>query len=344
MTQDTNRQIVLAARPVGAPKDSDFRLVEAAVPEPGAGEMLCRTVYLSLDPYMRGRMNAAKSYAASAEIDQVMVGGAVSEVLRSDLPDFKPGDIVFAYSGWQDCWTSDGRGARKVDPALAPISTALGVLGMPGMTAYTGLRNIGQPKEGETLVVAAASGPVGSLVGQIAKIEGCRAVGVAGSAEKCAYVTGELGFDACLNHRDEGFAEALAAACPDGIDVYWENVGGAVFQAVVPLLNPFARVPVCGLIAHYNATELPAGPNQAPVLMRAVLSNRILIRGFIVWDFADQEDEFRDTVAGWIRDGRVKYREDIVDGLENAPRVFQGLLQGRNFGKQVIRVSPDPTV
>ena len=344
MTQDTNRQIVLAARPEGAPKDGDFRLVEAAVPEPGAGEMLCRTLYLSLDPYMRGRMNAAKSYAASAEIDQVMVGGAVSEVLRADLADFKPGDIVFAYSGWQDYWTSDGRGARKLDPALAPVSTALGVLGMPGMTAYTGLRNIGQPKEGETLVVAAASGPVGSLVGQIAKIEGCRAVGVAGSAEKCAYVTGELGFDACLNHRDEGFAEALAAACPGGVDVYWESVGGAVFQAVLPLLNPFARVPVCGLIAHYNATELPPGPNQVPVLMRAVLSNRILIRGFIVWDFANQEDEFMEAVAGWIRNGRVKYREDIVEGLENAPRVFQGLLQGRNFGKQVIRVSPDPTL
>ena len=344
MTQDKNRQIVLAARPVGAPKDGDFRLVEAARPEPGAGEMLCRTIYLSLDPYMRGRMNAAKSYAASAEIDRVMVGGAVSEVLRSDLADFEPGDIVFAYSGCRDFWTSAGRGLRKVDPALAPISTALGVLGMPGMTAYTGLRNIGQPKEGETLVVAAASGPVGSLVGQIAKIEGCRAVGVAGSAEKCAYVVGELGFDACLNHRDAGFAEALAAACPDGIDVYWENVGGAVFQAVVPLLNPFARVPVCGLIAHYNATELPAGPNRTPVLMRAVLSNRILIRGFIVWDFAAQEQEFMETVAGWIRDGRVKYREDIVEGLENAPRVFQGLLQGRNFGKQVIRVSPDPKV
>jgi len=344
MTQDTNRQIVLAVRPVGAPKDGDFRLVEAAVPEPGAGEMLCRTLYLSLDPYMRGRMNAAKSYAASAEIDQVMVGGAVSEVLRADLAGFKPGDIVFAYSGWQDYWTSDGRGARKLDPARAPVSTALGVLGMPGMTAYTGLRNIGQPKEGETLVVAAASGPVGSLVGQIAKIEGCRAVGVAGSAEKCAYVVDELGFDACLNHRDEGFPEALAAACPDGVDVYWENVGGAVFQAVLPLLNPFARVPVCGLIAHYNATEPPPGPNQVPVLMRAVLSNRILIRGFIVWDFAAQEQEFMEAVAGWIRDGRVKYREDIVEGLEIAPRVFQGLLQGRNFGKQVIRVSPDPTL
>jgi NADPH-dependent curcumin reductase CurA len=344
MPDEINRQIVLAARPEGAPKDADFRLIEAAVPEPGAGELLCRTIYLSLDPYMRGRMNAAKSYAPSVEIDEVMVGGAVSQVLRSDLPDFEPGDMVFAYSGWQDYWTSDGRGLRKLDPALAPVSTALGVLGMPGMTAYTGLRNIGRPKAGETLVVAAASGPVGSLVGQIAKIEGCRAIGVAGSAEKCAYVTGELGFDACLNHRDAGFAEALAAACPEGVDVYWENVGGAVFQAVLPLLNRFARVPVCGLIAHYNATELPAGPDRVPLLMRAVLSNRILIRGFIVWDFADQEQEFLKTVAGWLRAGRIKYREDIVDGLENAPRAFQGLLQGRSFGKQVIRVAPDPTV
>jgi NADPH-dependent curcumin reductase CurA len=227
---------------------------------------------------------------------------------------------------------------------MAPISTALGVLGMPGMTAYTGLLNIGQPKDGETLVVAAASGAVGSLVGQIAKLKGCRAVGVAGSAEKCAYVTSELGFDACLNHRDAGFAEALAAACPDGIDIYWENVGGAVFQAVLPLLNRFARVPVCGLIAQYNATELPPGPNEIPLLMRAVLTNRIHIQGFIVWDFAAQEEEFRETVGGWIREGRVKYREDVVDGLENAPKVFQGLLQGRNFGKQVIRVAPDPTI
>ena len=215
---------------------------------------------------------------------------------------------------------------------------------MPGMTAYTGLLNIGRPKDGETLAVAAASGAVGSLAGQIARIKGCRAVGIAGSAEKCAYVTGELGFDACLNHRDADFAESLAAACPDGIDIYWENVGGAVFQAVLPLLNRFARVPVCGLIAQYNATEPPPGPNRIPLLMRAVLTNRIRIQGFIVWDFAEQEDEFRETVAGWIRAGRVHYREDIVDGLENAPKAFQGLLQGRNFGKQVIRVAPDPTL
>ncbi len=347
MSNQTNRRIVMAARPEGAPRDGDFRLDETAVTEPGADEILCRTLYLSLDPYMRGRMAAAKSYAPRVELGELMAGGAVSEELRTTLPEFQPGDIVFAYSGWQDYWTSDQRGAqglRKVDPAIAPISTALGVLGMPGMTAYTGLYNIGQPKAGETLVVAAASGPVGSLVGQIAKIEGLRVVGIAGTAEKCAYVTGELGFDAGLNHREAGFAEQLAEACPDGIDIYWENVGGAVFEAVTPRLNRFARVPVCGLISQYNATEPPPGPDRIPQLMRAVLTNRLLIRGFIVWDFADQEAEFRDTVAGWLRDGRIKYREDIVDGLENAPRAFQGLLQGRNFGKQVIRVAPDPTL
>ena len=295
---------------------------------------------------MRGRMNAAKSYAPGVEVGEVMVGGAVSEVLRSEAAGFAAGDIVTAYSGWQDYWTSDGKstqGLRTIDPELAPVTTALGVLGMPGMTAYTGLYNIGQPKAGETLVVAAASGPVGSLVGQIANIEGLRAVGIAGSAEKCAYVTGELGFDACLNHRNADFPEALAAACPDGIDIYWENVGGAVFEAVLPLFNRFARMPVCGLIAQYNATEPPPGPNRIPQLMRAVLTDRLSIRGFIVWDFADQEDEFRDTVSGWLRDGRIKYREDIIDGLENAPRAFQGLLQGKNFGKQIIRVVGEAT-
>ena len=343
MPELVNRQVLLAARPEGAPKDSDFDLVESPVPRPGDGQVLCRTIHLSLDPYMRGRMSAAKSYAKPVEIGQVMEGGAVSEVVTSNLADFQPGDIVFGYTGWQDYALSDGRGLRKVDPALAPISTALGVLGMPGMTAYTGLLNIGQPKEGETLVVAAASGAVGSVVGQIGKIKGCRSVGVAGSPEKCRFVVEELGFDACLNHRDAGFAEQLEKACPEGIDIYYENVGGAVFEAVLPLFNSFARMPVCGLIAQYNATELPPGPNQVPLLMRAVLTKRLNVRGFIVWDFAKQEAEFVDRVSGWIREGRIKYREDFVDGLENAPKAFQGLLQGHNFGKLVVRVSPDPT-
>ena len=343
MPDIVNRQIQLAARPQGAPKDSDFKLADVPVPDPGDGQVLCRTIYLSLDPYMRGRMSGAKSYAKPVEIGQVMEGGTVSQVVTSNLSGFQPGDIVFGYMGWQDYALSDGKGLRKVDPALAPISTALGVLGMPGMTAYTGLLNIGQPKEGETLVVAAASGAVGSVVGQIAKIKGCRAVGVAGSAEKCRFVVEELGFDACLNHRDADFAEQLKQACPDAIDIYFENVAGKVLEAVVPLLNSFARVPVCGLIAQYNATELPPGPNQMPLLMRAVLTKRLTLRGFIVWDFAKQQAEFEAQVGGWIHDGRIKYREDFVDGLEKAPRAFQGLLRGENFGKLVVRVSPDPT-
>lgn len=343
MPQTINRQFVLAARPVGEPKDTDFALVESPVPNAGAGQILCRTLYLSLDPYMRGRMNAAKSYAAPVEVGQVMVGGAVSEVVESKLSDFAAGDIVFAYSGWQEYSLSDGRGVRRVDPKLAPISTAVGVLGMPGMTAYSGLLNIGKPKPGETVVVAAASGAVGGIVGQIAKIKGCRAVGVAGSPEKCDFVVTELGFDACVNHRHADFAESLRAACPDGIDVYFENVGGAVFQTVLPLLNRFARVPVCGLIAHYNTTQPAPGPDQVPLLMRAVLSNRITLRGFIVWDFAAQEQECLQQMGDWVRTGRIKYREDIVDGLENAPKAFRGLLQGLNFGKQVVRVAPEPS-
>jgi len=343
MPETVNRQILMAARPEGAPAESDFELAETAVPAPGDGQVLCRTVYLSLDPYMRGRMSAAKSYAKGVEVGEVMVGGAVSEVAESKHPDFRPGDIVVGYTGWQDYALADGKALRKVDPAAAPISTALGILGMPGMTAYTGLLNIGRPKEGETLVVAAASGAVGSAVGQIAKIKGCRAVGVAGSPEKCDHVMTELGFDACVNHRDADFPAQLEKACPDGIDIYFENVGGAVFEAVLPLFNFFARMPVCGLIAQYNALELPAGPNQIPLLMRSVLTKRLDIRGFIVWDFAEQEKEFVETMGAWIRDGRVKYREDIVDGLENAPRTFMGLLEGKNFGKQIIRVSADPT-
>ncbi len=340
---EINRRIVLAARPEGAPKDSDFRMEEAAVPDPGPGEVLSRTIHLSLDPYMRGRLNDAKSYADPQPLDEVMIGGAVSQVVASNNPAFKEGEFVFAYSGWQDYSLSDGSDLKKVDPSLAPISTALGVLGMPGMTAYTGLMNIGQPKAGETLVVAAASGAVGAIVGQIARIKGCRVVGVAGGKEKCDYVVEELGFDACLNHRDPDLSEQLAAACPDGVDIYWENVGGAVFQAVLPHFNDFARMPVCGLIAHYNATELPPGPNQIPVLMRSVLTKRLRIQGFIVFDYAAQEAEFLDHVSGWIRSGKVKYREDFVDGLENTVHAFQGLLEGRNFGKLVVRVSPDPT-
>ena len=336
---EQNRRIVLASRPVGEPQDSDFRLESVPVPEPGPGQVLVRTQWLSLDPYMRGRMSAAKSYAKSVEIGEVITGGTVGEVLASNDQKFAPGDIVLGMGGWQSHALLDGKELRKLDPTIAPVQTALGVLGMPGMTAYTGLKNIGQPKAGETLVVAAAAGPVGSLVGQIAKLQGCRTVGIAGGADKVRYLTDELGFDAALDHRAPGLPEKLAEACPNGINVYWENVGGAVWDAVFPLLNDFARIPVCGLVANYNMTELPPGPDRTPQLMRAILSKRLLIRGFIVWDFGGQAREFTQEVGGWLREGRITYREDVVKGLENAPGAFMGLLKGANFGKLLVRVA-----
>lgn len=333
-----NRRIVLAARPHGEPNASHFRLEEARMPAVKAGEVLLANRYLSLDPYMRGRMSAAKSYAEPVAIGDTMVGATVAEVVESQHPDYRVGETMVGFGGWQDFAVSDGRGLRRLDPDAAPVTTALGILGMPGMTAYTGLLNIGQPKAGETVVVAAATGPVGSLVGQIAKRRGARAVGIAGGPEKCAFLRDTLGFDAAIDHRAETFPDALAAACPDGIDVYFENVGGAVFDAVLPLLNNFARIPVCGLVSGYNATELPPGPDRVPVLMRAILSKRLHLQGFIVWDFAAQESAFLEEVGGWLRDGLVVHREDIVDGLENAPEAFAGLLQGRNFGKLIVRI------
>jgi NADPH-dependent curcumin reductase len=341
MSARSNRQIVLAERPHGEPKESDFKLVETPVPEPGPGQLLLRTLYLSLDPYMRGRMSAGPSYAAPTEIGQVMGGGTVCRVEESRAERFQVGDIVEAFSGWQEYALSDGKGVRKIDRSVAPITTSLGVLGMPGLTAWSGLKNIGQPKAGETLVVASASGAVGSVVGQLAKFMGCRVVGIAGGDKKCRYVVDELGFDACIDHRRNDFADALNAACPKGVDINFENVGGAVFDAVLPLLNNFARVPVCGLIAHYNATELPSGIDRVPLLMRSILTKRLTIRGFIVLDFADQHPEFMAEVAPLVRDGRIKYREDIALGLEKAPRALIGLLKGENFGKLIVRVSPE---
>ena len=342
MSNRTNRRVLLAARPQGEPKPSDFELAEGPAPDCPDGAFLARTVYLSLDPYMRGRMNAGRTYADPVEVGGVMEGGTVGVVEETRHPGFAEGDIVAGRMGWQDYGVSDGEGVRKVDPAIAPMSTALGVLGMPGMTAYTGLLNIGKPQPGETVAVAAASGAVGGVVGQIAKIKGCRAVGIAGGPEKCAFVTGELGFDACVDRRAPDFAERLAAACPKGIDVYFENVGGETFQAAAPLLNMFSRVPVCGLIAHYNDTAPPEGPNLVPQLMMRILTNRILFRGFIVRDYANQSADFLRHTSNWIRDGKLKYREDFIDGLENAPEGLIGLLKGRNFGKLVVRVSDEP--
>ena len=336
----TGKRVVLASRPVGEPKTSDFRIEDYAVPTPGDGEVLLRTIWLSLDPYMRGRMSDGPSYAAPVPINGVMEGEGVSEVMASNNPKFAKGDIVAIRSGWQSHALSDGKGLRKVDPKLGSISTAVGVLGMPGMTAYTGLLEIGKPKAGETVVVAAASGAVGSAVGQIARIKGARAVGIAGGKDKCDYVKNELGFDECVDHRDPNLAAKLKAACPNGIDVYFENVGGAVFEAVFPLLNPFARMPVCGLIAQYNDTQATV-PNWAAAMMRNVLTKRLNIRGFIVSDFAAMHGDFLRDMSQWVREGKVKHREFITEGLENAPSAFMGLLKGANFGKQLVRVGPD---
>ncbi|MGQ6048346.1 NADP-dependent oxidoreductase [Serratia sp. IR-2025] len=335
-----NRRFLLASRPHGEPTAANFRLDTVPMPQPGAGQLLLRTVYLSLDPYMRGRMSDAPSYAPPVEIGQVMVGGTVSRVEASHHPDFSVGDWVLGYDGWQDYALSDGNGLRNLGQHLSHPSRLLGVLGMPGFTAYMGLLDIGQPQAGETLVVAAASGAVGSVVGQIGKLKGCRVVGVAGGAEKCRYVVEELGFDACIDHRAPDFADQLAAACPQGIDIYYENVGGAVFDAVLPLLNAKARIPVCGIIAHYNATGLPTGPDRLPLLEGLILRKRIRMQGFIIFDdYGSRFDEFLQQMSSWVEQGKIKFREDIVDGLEQAPQAFIGLLQGKNFGKLVIRVA-----
>jgi NADPH-dependent curcumin reductase CurA len=338
MPTPVNRQIVLRSRPVGMPKPSDFDLVESPLPTPKDGEVLTRTIYLSLDPYMRGRISGARSYAQSVEPGQVIVGGTVGEVLESRHPAVARGDLVLGYNGWQSHAVSNGGALRKLDPKQAPISTALGVLGMPGMTAYVGLLDIGRPKPGETVVVSAASGAVGSAVGQIAKIKGARAVGIAGSPDKCDYVVRELGFDACVNYKTGDLPAALKAACPSGIDVYFENVGGDVLRAVMTLLNQNARIPLCGLISQYNATEPTPGPD-----LRAFLFNRVLLKGFIVSDHLDRMGDFLAECGGWLREGRLKHREDIVGGLEKAPGAFIGLLQGKNFGKLLVRVGEDPT-
>ncbi|HEV8388600.1 MAG TPA: NADP-dependent oxidoreductase [Dongiaceae bacterium] len=334
-----NHMIVLASRPVGEPKPDNFRLVERDIERPGPGRILLKTLWLSLDPYMRGRMSAAKSYADPLEIGQTMTGGTVSTVIESSNKAFPVGDIVEGRAGWQEYALSDGGGLRKVDPKLAPISTALGILGMPGMTAYTGLLNIGQPKPGETLVVAAASGAVGAVVGQIAKLKGCRVVGIAGGPDKVRYVTEELGFDIGLDHRAADFPDRLRAAVPNGIDIYFENVSGHVWDAVFPLLNKFARIPVCGLIAHYNDAGPREGIDRLPALMSSILSNRLTLRGFIVHDFATQAEDFLHDVGGWLKDGKLKYREDVVHGLDKAPEALIGLLKGRNFGKLLVKVA-----
>jgi NADPH-dependent curcumin reductase len=339
MNKEVNRQIVLASRPNGEPTLDNFKPVENPIPEPGKDEMLLRTVYLSLDPYMRGRMDDGPSYAAPVQLNEVMVGGTVCRVVKSSIAEFKVGDFVLAGSGWQDYFVTTKAGVQLLDNDLHPKSYALGVLGMPGFTAYVGLTNIGKPKQGETLVVAAASGAVGSIVGQIAKIKGCRVVGIAGGRAKCKYVKEELGFDDCLDHQEPNLSERLKKACPNGIDIYFENVGGPVFDAVLPLLNQFARIPVCGLIAHYNDAEPRKGVDRLPSMFRHILSKRLKVEGFINSDHNSQIDDFKKDMSDWLRTGRIKYREDVTEGLENAPSELIGLLKGNNFGKKIIKVS-----
>lgn len=344
MSQSTtqNRRWVLASRPHGAPVTENFRLEEQPIPTPSEGQVLLRTVWLSLDPYMRGRMSDAPSYSPPVEIGAVMVGGTVSRVETSRHPDYKEGEWVLGYSGWQEYELSDGKGLVKLGKNPSRPSWALGVLGMPGFTAYMGLLDIGQPQAGETLVVAAATGPVGATVGQIGKIKGCRVIGVAGGEEKCRHAVDVLGFDACLDHHADDFAEQLAKACPQGIDVYYENVGGKVFDAVLPCLNTSARVPVCGLVSGYNATNLPDGPDRLPLLMGSILKKRIRMQGFIIaQDYGHRIDEFQQEMERWVQEGKIHYREQVIEGLDAAPEALIGLLEGKNFGKVVIRVAED---
>ena len=331
-----NRQFTLAARPVGFPKESDFKLVETPLPEPGDGEVLLRTLWLSVDPYMRGRMSEAKSYAESVKIGEVMVGGTVTRVVRSNDARFQPGDIVSGYTGWQDYAVAKGATLRKIDPAAAPITTALGALGMVGLTAYFGLLDVCDPKPGETVVVSGAAGAVGSLVGQIAKIKGCRVVGIAGTEDKVRHLIDDLGFDAAYNYRQvQNHVAKIRELCPGGVDVYFDNVGGQITDAVMLNMKVHARISICGQISLYNLEKPEMGPRYLPLL----IVYRAKVQGFLVLDYAPRFEEGIRQMAIWLHEGKIKLRESIVEGLENAPKAFIGMLNGENTGKQLVKVS-----
>ncbi len=335
------RQVVLAQRPQGLPKPADFRVETVAMPGAGAGEVLVRVVYLSIDPYMRGRISGAVSYAKGVDPGEVMVGGCVGEVIDSNAPDLKQGDFVEGPLGWRSHAAVSAHRLRKLDPKDAPISTALGVLGMPGMTAYFALLDVCQPKPGDTVVISAASGAVGQVAGQIAKIAGCRVVGIAGGEKKCAFLR-ELGFDAAIDYKAaKNLAGALKQACPNGVDIDFENVGGEIHDTIMTQINLNARIVVVGLISAYN--NLPGQTDTGPRQLRRLLNNRATMRGFLVWDYNHRNAEGRARIGAWIKEGRIKYREDIAEGLERAPEALIGVLEGRNFGKMLVRVSPDPT-
>lgn len=337
MTQESNRKIIMKSRPTGYPQESDFELVEEPIPQPREGEVLIRTFWLSLDPYMRGRMRDVQSYAPSVAIGDVIVGGAVGRVVESRTPGFAVGDIVEGPLGWREYAVSDGRNLRRVDPELGPLSTALGILGMTGMTAYFGFLSVCEPRPGDTVVVSAAAGAVGQIVGQIARLMGSRVVGTAGSPEKVDFIVNELGFDVGINYKSENIAEALASACPLGIDVYFDNVGGPVSDAVMENLADFARIAVCGQISQYNTEEPVMGPRN----IRLLTTHQARMEGFLVSQFANRHEEGRQRLAGWIREGKVKYKEDVVEGLERAPRAFIGMMRGENFGKLLIKVAAE---
>lgn len=334
----TNKQIVLAARPIGFPKDSDFKLIESPIPNAGDGQILVQSIFISVDPYMRGRMNDVKSYAPPVAIGGVMGGGAVGKVIQSNNAAFNEGDIVEGMFGWQEYAVSNGQGVRKIDPSLAPISTALGILGMPGLTAYFGLLEIGKPQPGETVVVSGAAGAVGSIVGQIAKIKGCRAIGIAGADDKVAYLTGELGFDAAFNYKtvDDYHAKLKKECCPNGIDVYFDNVGGAITDAVFRLINTKARISICGQISQYNLEDVELAPR---LILTSLLVKQARAEGFLVFQFADRYPEALRQMSEWLNEGKLKYAEDIEEGIENTPGAFMAMLKGRNTGKQLVKIA-----
>ncbi len=340
----TAQSITLASRPKGSPVPENFALVDRVMPEPGAGEFLVRVIWLSLDPYMRGRMDDAKSYAEPVAIGGVMEGGAVGEVIVSNHAGFVAGDIVTAQFGWTTHAISDGEGVRKVNPDVAPISTALGALGMPGITAWVGLNEIAAAQAGETIVVSAATGAVGGMVGQLAKAKGMRVIGVAGGPEKCAFAEAELGYDICLDHRAmdaKELAAALMAAAPDGVDVYFENVGGKTLEAVLTRMNTGGRIAVCGAISWYSGQGI-AEAQPLPAVWRNILTRRLRVQGFIIFDHFHLMGQFQKEVGPLVGNGTIKVKESVTDGLENAPAAFIELLKGGNFGKQLVRVGDDP--
>ncbi|MGE5682660.1 MAG: NADP-dependent oxidoreductase [Bacillota bacterium] len=335
MSENINRKIVLARRPTGMPDESCFKIVESQIPEIQKGQVLVKIEYLSVDPYMRGRMSERKSYSASYQLNEVITGGAVGQVAESKSNKFTRGDYVTGMLGWTEYFAAGENELRKIDSETAPVTTALGILGMPGLTAYFGLLDIGNPKAGETVVVSAAAGAVGSVVGQIAKIKQCRVVGIAGSERKIEYLKNELNFDASINYHKANLKNQLQEACPHGVDIYFDNVGGEISDAVMSLINDNARIPICGQISVYNSTEIPVGPRIQGLL----LSHTAMMKGFLIRQYANRFDEAVKVMAGWLKDGKLKYEETITNGLENTPAAFIGLFRGENIGKQLVKIS-----